>query len=280
MSCDSENFYQMVRTWTVRDYWTPGIKAEVILDMLLSEFAASIVKHKLVAQSRADPKDDVILLAKEFPIKRLDDPSNLNAKVDYLIGCPHSGILFLTELKTTSASFDTDQLWRMVYLASQENAVKKLFSDYESIQKTVQDRKADSDFQDVLDLLRKRQNAGSGNKEQKKYRRQLWELVGQTKTDWKRMDENWEEWKQKYRDLKQTYHSIEIAYLSLEAFSEQQKELIHLLSEKVRITICSILDYLPDNDESLNADQKTIWKQFVIPILNSCADAPPVGKIE
>ena len=29
------NFYDMVEKWTVSDYCTPGIKAEVILDMLI-----------------------------------------------------------------------------------------------------------------------------------------------------------------------------------------------------------------------------------------------------
>ena len=32
----SDSFYDMVRDWTVRDYWTPGVKAEVILAPELS----------------------------------------------------------------------------------------------------------------------------------------------------------------------------------------------------------------------------------------------------
>lgn len=32
------DFYNLVKEWTVSDYCTPGIKAEVILDMLISDF--------------------------------------------------------------------------------------------------------------------------------------------------------------------------------------------------------------------------------------------------
>ena len=36
--CYYEAFYTMVKDWTVSDYRTPKIKAEVIVDMLISEF--------------------------------------------------------------------------------------------------------------------------------------------------------------------------------------------------------------------------------------------------
>ena len=32
------DFYEMVKDWTVSDFRTPGIKAEVIVDMLLSDW--------------------------------------------------------------------------------------------------------------------------------------------------------------------------------------------------------------------------------------------------
>jgi hypothetical protein len=41
--CYYEAFYTMVKDWTVSDYRTPKIKAEVIVDMLISEFIEEIV---------------------------------------------------------------------------------------------------------------------------------------------------------------------------------------------------------------------------------------------
>ena len=131
----SDAFYDMVREWTVRDYWTPGIKAEVILDMLLSEFVADIVGQKL--------KQEVILLAKEFPIPASDKEKSLsNAKVDYLLGCPGTGdlpgILYLTELKTSPKSYKEKQLERM--RLAKEGGTEKLFRFYQEVQSSYKDQ--------------------------------------------------------------------------------------------------------------------------------------------
>lgn len=103
------NFYDMVKNWTISDYKTPGIKAEVILDMLLSEFIEDLLMFRLKTE-------EVTLLAKEFPINI--GKGNLNAKVDYLV-CADKTKLVMVELKTTSKSYDELQEERM-----KENAKK------------------------------------------------------------------------------------------------------------------------------------------------------------
>ena len=70
-------FYEMVKKWTVSDYRTQGIKAEVILDMLLSKYL-----EEIVAVGLAYPCGSVKLLAKEIPLNIKNQ--NLNARVDYL----------------------------------------------------------------------------------------------------------------------------------------------------------------------------------------------------
>ena len=135
MSDAVENFYKMVKEWTVSDYWTPGIKAEVILDMLLSDFVADIVGQKL--------NKDLILLAKEFPIPAGGKEGSLsNAKVDYVLACPGTdglpGILYLTELKTYPKSYKEKQLERM--RLAKESGTEKLFRFYQAVQSSYKDR--------------------------------------------------------------------------------------------------------------------------------------------
>ncbi|MBR2215864.1 MAG: hypothetical protein IJ849_08925 [Selenomonadaceae bacterium] len=108
-------FYEMVKKWTVNDYHTQGIKAEVILDMLISEFI-----EEMVAAKMRKKLDAVKLLAKEFPI-RTTDKNLRNAKVDYLVQVEDK--IYLTELKTTNDSFQDTQA------ANMQNAVNRKAAD-------------------------------------------------------------------------------------------------------------------------------------------------------
>ena len=129
--CEFEAFYEMVKKWTVSDYRTQKIKAEVLVDMLISEFIEEIVYYKLGKDEKA------ILIAKEFPITRVgqcglkEEGKNLIQKIkdgtvksddigkrqyasaDYLIKCGNT--LYLTELKTTNSSIDGVQLLNMLW---------------------------------------------------------------------------------------------------------------------------------------------------------------------
>ena len=90
------NFYHMVKAWTVRDYCTPGVKAEIILDMLLSDFIEDLVRYYYFGDGKGC---NVTLMAKEFPIG-VNEENHLNAKVDYLVSIG-ADKLALVELKTT-----------------------------------------------------------------------------------------------------------------------------------------------------------------------------------
>ena len=107
-------FYEMVKKWTVNDYKTQSIKSEVIVDMLISDFIEEIVAANL---ENIEAKD-VVLLAKEFPIKtnnktneNNETNNNRNAKADYLLMAKKD--LYLVELKTSNESLNEDQKKRM-----------------------------------------------------------------------------------------------------------------------------------------------------------------------
>lgn len=110
-----DDFSAMVHKWTISDYHTQSIKSEVIIDMLISEFIEEIVAAYL-SEEKKIKLDEVILLAKEFPIK-VNDENLRNAKVDYLMKVKDD--FYFIELKTTNESLDEDQRKRM------ENAQEK-----------------------------------------------------------------------------------------------------------------------------------------------------------
>lgn len=122
------DFFDMVKKWTVSDYCTPGIKAEIILDMLISEFIEDILQYHY---SDKGQKEKVTLLAKEFPIRTNED-NYLNAKVDYLVSVGNKKLV-LVELKTTNDSFSNVQETRMEEAVN--NGAEKLIEFYSDIAK-------------------------------------------------------------------------------------------------------------------------------------------------
>ena len=118
-----EAFYEMVKKWTVSDYRTQKIKAEVIVDMLISDYIEEIMSQSL--------GKDIKLIAKEFPIARIGQASIENesvassnrqyASVDFLMSGNESGkpTLYLVELKTSDDSMDGVQLWNMLWTCEQ-----------------------------------------------------------------------------------------------------------------------------------------------------------------
>ena len=106
-----EIFYNLIKFWTLNDFCTPNIKAEVIFDMLLSPFITDIVKEGMNSNGR------FVLLAKEFPLKVYEN--NKGPKVDYLLMDDSTSDLYIVELKTDNNSFDKEQYNK--YLKTQEN---------------------------------------------------------------------------------------------------------------------------------------------------------------
>ena len=107
-----EIFYNLIGFWTLNDFCTPNIKAEVIFDMLLSPFITDIVKEGMNSNGR------FVLLAKEFPLKVYEN--NKGPKVDYLLMDDSTNDLYLVELKTDNNSFNKKQY--SIYLETQKNS--------------------------------------------------------------------------------------------------------------------------------------------------------------
>ena len=148
-------FYNYVKKWVVNDYKTPGIKAEVIIDMLLSEYVAEIVQNAI--NEGKEEKDKVVLelVSKEFPIRTLIgdgpdfevDKSNRSARVDYLLADWKKEKLYFVELKTAKESakesIGSKQLIRMIYSAYCSN--ENIFQFYEYVKENSGDSKSKYD---------------------------------------------------------------------------------------------------------------------------------------
>ena len=136
------DFEKMIMKWTAFDHFCPSIKAEVIWDMMLSEFVVDMVSYtyrkKYGEQYTAD---NFYLLAKEFPIKSEEDDDTKQkdslscSKVDYLVAFEADKTseddnkkVILVELKTTPGSFSPKQLERY-----KNCDVKKLFDFYDKL---------------------------------------------------------------------------------------------------------------------------------------------------
>lgn len=110
------SFYDMVKNWTVSDFRTPGIKAEVIVDMLISDFIVDLIQYHYWDREQYT----VRLLTKELPVKlfpkegeeEISEENNRNAKVDYLVSVGNEKLV-LVELKTTNDSYVNKQEERM-----------------------------------------------------------------------------------------------------------------------------------------------------------------------
>lgn len=125
-----DDFYTMVKDWTSRDYCTPGIKAEVILDMLISDFIEELIQcHYRKTLGKA--VDTVTLLMKEFPIKT-NEKNKRNAKVDYLVRVDDTELI-LVELKTTRNSYKSKQ--EKMMLKAAKDGAGDLFAFYGQVVK-------------------------------------------------------------------------------------------------------------------------------------------------
>lgn len=119
-----KSFYDMVKRWTVRDFRTQKIKAEVIVDMLISDYIEDIVSQNL-----GNDIKDIKLIAKEFPIARIGQTPNEKegnrqyASVDFLMSGKENdkSVIYLVELKTSANSLDGLQLWNMLWTCYQES---------------------------------------------------------------------------------------------------------------------------------------------------------------
>lgn len=111
-----QGFTEMLKKWVVNDYFTPNIKAEVILDTLLTPYVPQIL--------RSQCKDiDAVFLAKEMSMietsEGQEQADNRGSKIDYVLADKNRDCVYLVELKTTDSSIDADQLSLYTSLSGQ-----------------------------------------------------------------------------------------------------------------------------------------------------------------
>ena len=114
-----------IKECIVNDYFTPNIKAEVILNALLTPYIANIIKEQAshpMDGSRCPFTGELALIAKEMSVIELGKEGNIGTKIDYVLG--DDKWVYLVELKTTDSSINKDQAER--YL---DNCRGKTFGD-------------------------------------------------------------------------------------------------------------------------------------------------------
>lgn len=112
---------KQLKKWVVNDYFTPNIKAEVILDMLLTPYVGQLLKNECGI--------DAVFLTKEMSLEEALKPSNddRGSKIDYIFWGED---VYLVELKTTSGSIKAKQAKHYIDCCYDKNAgFPKSFGD-------------------------------------------------------------------------------------------------------------------------------------------------------
>lgn len=101
-----------IRKWVVNDYFTPNIKAEVILDTLLTPYITEI----LTDQAKDIFSGELCFITKEMSVLESEESKkgsgygNMGTKIDYVLGDEEA--VYLVELKTTDSSIKKEQAQR------------------------------------------------------------------------------------------------------------------------------------------------------------------------
>lgn len=114
-----QEILEKLKEWVVNDYFTPNIKAEVILDTLLTEYIAEIISGQM---KEGIIKGKLSFLTKEMSIQDKDKDGqgdNRGAKIDYVL--EDDEFVYLIELKTSKGSIDTEQVNRYTENFSEKN---------------------------------------------------------------------------------------------------------------------------------------------------------------
>lgn len=98
---------KMLKKWVVNDYFTPNIKAEVVLDTLLTEYITEIIRGQLPGQV-----GKLTFLTKEMSILEEADSDDRGSKIDYVL--EDDQFVYLIELKTTKGSINARQASRYI----------------------------------------------------------------------------------------------------------------------------------------------------------------------
>lgn len=119
----SETLESVIRELIVNDYFTPNIKAEVILDTLLTPYIPQILKNQLDI--------DTVLLTKEMSLEEIPEDGqkpndDRGSKIDYLL---EGECVYLVELKTSVGSIDIEQTKRYLNNCCDLAGSPKTFGD-------------------------------------------------------------------------------------------------------------------------------------------------------
>jgi len=128
---EGQDFYSVIKKWIIRDYSTQGIKAEVIIDMLISEIIEELVDWKMHGENIQSGK--IRLVAKEFPLISKAMENHQNTKVDYLLYQQDGNITYLVELKTSRNSIEKEQMKRYLNIKEEEKLWKECLELFVSI---------------------------------------------------------------------------------------------------------------------------------------------------
>lgn len=114
-----------IRKWIVNDYFTPNIKAEVILDTLLTPYVTEILKDQTAFKGELHfiTKEMSVLESKES--EQGSGYGNRGTKIDYVLGDEEA--IYLVELKTTGSSINLEQADRYLRNCCSKNGQPKTF---------------------------------------------------------------------------------------------------------------------------------------------------------
>ena len=94
-----ETMRDKIKKWVVNDYFTPNIKAEVILDTLLTPYIAGIIKDQCGV--------DAVFVTKEMSVFDESRKDKKGEKIDYILADENTA--YLVELKTTDGRINPEQ---------------------------------------------------------------------------------------------------------------------------------------------------------------------------
>lgn len=128
--------YEKLAENIIRDYFTPNIKAEVLLDTILTPVIGDILTIVGQKNQELGISGEMKFIAKEFPMlksrfgdqtgKEKSKDNYRSCNVDYLM-CDEKSVYFV-ELKTTQESLDRDQMINYrEYLKNRKDEDQKFF---------------------------------------------------------------------------------------------------------------------------------------------------------
>lgn len=101
-----------IRELVVKDYFTPNIKAEVILDTFLTPYVAELLRN----QSESSFGEELTYITKEMSVRESERPRDVSrygkrgTKIDYVLGDEKA--IYVVELKTTGSGMKPEQARR------------------------------------------------------------------------------------------------------------------------------------------------------------------------